>query len=162
MRASLLVLVLVSLEVVGCTVHPNVTLSVQQTTTNLHFDVSTTHANGLVGLRVWQADTKDLLWDVDLAYYRGPRIAYGVVPSGFKTFSGLTSNARQKFPAGRERPPPLAASTQYRVAVLCQFDSMMSASVKEFYFAFATDADGRVLSVSPVESILPKDFPEAQ
>jgi hypothetical protein len=160
MRASLPILILLGL--VGCTVQPKTTLSVQQTTTNLLFDVSTKHVNGLIGLRVWQADTKDLLWDVDLHNYRGPRIAYGVVPSDFETFAGLTSNAKQKFPVGRERPRPLAASTQYRVAVLCQYDSMMSASVREFYFAFATDADGRVLPASPVESVSPGNFPKTQ
>jgi len=162
MRASLPILILSLLGLVGCMVHPKTTLSVQQTTTNLHFDISTAHVNGLLGLRVWQADTKDLLWDVDLHYYRGPRITYGVLPSDFKTFAGLTGSAKQKFPADSERPRSFAPSTQYRAAVLCQYDSMMSASVREFYFAFATDADGRVLSVSPVESIPPEDFPKTQ
>ena len=162
MRALLPIVILSLLSLAGCTVHPKATLSVQQTATNLHFDISTAHVNGLLELRVWQADTKDLLWDVDLHYYPGPRITYGIVPRDFKTFSGSTSSAKQKFPALRETPRSFIPGTQYRAAVLCQYDSMMSACVREFYFAFATDADGRILSVSPLESILPEDFPKTQ
>jgi hypothetical protein len=162
MRILLPIVILSLLGLIGCTVNPKVTLSVQQTTTNLDFDISTTHVNGLLGLRVWQADTKDLLWDVDLHHYPGPRITYGVVPRAFKTFAGLTSSAKQKFPTPKETPRSFAPSTQYRAAVLCQYDSTMSASVREFYFAFMTDADGRVFSVSPMESIPPEDFPKTQ
>ncbi len=160
MRIPSLILVLLALSLTGCTVHPKATLTAQQTTTNLDFTISTEHVNGLLGLRIWQADTKELFWDVDLRYYREPRLTYGVVPTDFKTFGGVTSSAKQKYPASGERPRPLPPSTQFRASLLCQYDTMMDAAMREFYFSFATDRDGRLSSVFPVASIPREDLPK--
>ena len=160
MRIPLLILVLLTASLAGCAVHPKAALTLQQTTTNLDFVISTEHVNGLLGLRVWQADTKELFWDVDLHYYREPRLTYGVVPRDFKTFGGVLSSAEQKFPTGGERPRPLPPSTQFRASILCQYDTMMDAAMREFYFLFATDTKGRVSVVVPVARFPREDFPK--
>ena len=159
MRIPSLILVLLTASLTGCAVHPKAALTLQQTATNLDFAISTEHVNGLLGLRIWQADTKELFWDVDLHYYREPHLTYGVVPRDFKTFGGVLSSAEQKFPAGGERPRPLPPSTQFRASILCQYDTMFDAHLCEFYFSFTTDADGRVSSVVPVARILREDLP---
>lgn len=160
MRILPLMLILIALALAGCATDPKAALAVRQTGTNLDFEISTEHVNGLLGLRVWQADTKEVFWDIALRYYREPRLAYGVVPTDFKTFGGGTSSAEQKFPASGQRPRALPPSTTFLTSIYFQYDTMFDAKVREVYFSFATDAEGKVLSVIPVARVAPEDYPK--
>jgi len=160
MRILPLMLILIALALAGCATDPKAALAVRQTGTNLDFEISTEHVNGLLGLRVWQADAKEVFWDIALRYYREPRLAYGVVPTDFKTFGGGTSSAEQKFPASGQRPRALPSSTTFLTSIYFQYDTMFDAKVREVYFSFATDAEGKVLSVIPVARVAPEDYPK--
>ncbi len=107
---------------------------------------------------MWQADTKELLWDVNLDYYKDPRLTYGYVPANFLTYNGRRNDAQQNFPRNSRRPRPLAAGKRFFVSIDCLHGAFMGEEVEPFYFSFSTDADGRVLAASPVEGMKSDDL----
>jgi len=161
-RITLTVALLLAVVSAGCSPSPRLSLNARQEDGSTTFEFSTRGINGLLGLRVWKADTKELLWDVNLSYYRGPRLRYGDLPRDFETFNGQKDSATQAFPAKREKPRPLPANSKLYVSVDCQYDSFMAASSQTFLFSITTDTNGRVLAASRVDSLSPDDFPKKQ
>lgn len=160
-HAVILAIILVSL-LTGCTPRRNVSLAVRQTGSHTVLDVSTEGVNGLLGLSIWQADTRELLWKVNLDYFRGKQLVYGEVPAGFTTINGGENSAEQTFPAKGLSPPPLPSKRKIYVAIEAQYDEFMAASVRVFYFELSTDANGQVLSVLPLKGMKSEDFPKSE
>ena len=146
----------------GCTPKPSVSLGAHSSDSQTVLDVSTEGINGLLGLNMWQADTREMLWRVNLDYFRGPQLVYGHVPAGFMTINGGKNSAEQIFPAKGLRPPPLPPRRKIFVAIEAQYDEFMSASARTFYFELNTDANGRVLSVRPLTAVKPDDLPKTE
>ena len=119
----------------GCSSPPTLSLAVVQEEDHLAFRFETKNLNGIVGIRMWRADTKQVLWKVDLNYFRGSQLAY-------------------------DGPVPLPASTKFFVQVEVQYDTMMTAASRGFYFAMTTDARGHVTDLSPLNSIGPDNWPK--
>jgi hypothetical protein len=160
-HAVILAIMLVSL-LTGCTPRRNVSLAVRQSGSHTILDVSTEGVNGLIGLNMWQADTRELLWKVNLVYFRGKQLVYGAVPANFTTFNGVESSAEQTFPAKGLPPPPLPPSRKIYVAIEAQYDEFMAASVRVFFFELSTDTNGQVLSVLPLKGMKSEDFPKSE
>ena len=155
----ILLLILIAAAIAGCARNPKVALEVRQSSTNLNFEISAKHINGLTEFQIWQADTKELFWDIALRYYREPRLTYGDVPTNFKTIWGESSSAEQKFPVSGQTPHAFPPRTKFLAAIYYQYDTMFDANVGEVYFVFTTDADGRVLSVLPTR-VAHEDLPK--
>ncbi len=162
MRIASSIVLLMAVSQVGCSVAPKLSLRATQRDTGIEFEFYPRGINGLLGLRVWQADTKELLWDVNLNYYRGARWRYGDVPRDFETFKGARNSASQNCPDKNKKPRPLPADRRLFASVDCQYDSFMAASSRTFLFSIKTGADGSVAEVSPVEYLRPDDFPRRQ
>jgi hypothetical protein len=156
---QLLQLVVLSILVAGCSRDPTVTLSVSEEKGRTVFHLPTRHANGLLGVQVWQPDTGTLLWEMNLAYFRGARLIYGEIPRDFVTFNGGKNSAQQMFPRDDQPPLPFPPDARLLVAIELQYDAFMAASVRTRYFELKTDREGRILSVVARESIKPDAFP---
>lgn len=136
---------------------PKVSVSTQQGDNSFDFEFSTQGITGLGGLRVWQADTRELLWDIDLYYYKEPRLTYGDVPTNYQTFNGVRLDAHQHYPIYGERPRSLVAGKRYFVSIECLHGTLLKAeATPQFFFSFSTSPDGRVLAASPVEGMMTK------
>lgn len=159
MKQLILSIVLLML-VGGCSRDPTVTLSVSEEKGRTVFHLPTRHANGLLGIKIWQPDTRTQLWELDLAYFRGARLTYGEIPRDFVTSNGGKNSAQQMFPRGDQPPLPFPPDTRLLVAIELQYDAFMAASVRARYFELKTDREGRVFSVVARESIKPDAFPE--
>jgi len=135
----------------GCSATPRVNLITQQHGVYVDFNIQTEGINGLLGIKISQADTKDLLWDVDLAYFKGGRLTYGVVPTNFEIINGSSSSAKQLFPASGTKPRAFLPGKDFDLALSVQYDTVTTASMRTFYFSFSTDSLGRISAIRPVE-----------
>lgn len=115
--------------------------------------------NGLLGLQIWDADEKEMLWDVSLNYFKAEELRYGELPANFKTYNSAGNTATQNYPSKKQNPKHLPASKNFFVALNCQYDSFMSPSSQTFYFAFKTDKEGNVTQPVPISAITPEKFP---
>jgi hypothetical protein len=124
------------------------------------FHFQTRGINGLLSLRLWRTDTKEVLWDVNLNYYRERRLRYGEIPTEFRTFNSGLNRASQSYPAGNQQPQPLPPSTTFMVELDCQYDTLLSPAVQPAYFLFSTDAGGALSRVTRPERITANDLPK--
>lgn len=143
----------------GCAMKPSIILEAEQYGPDISFDIRAKGINGLVDLRIWQTDTKEVIWQINLNSFNGPRLGYGEVPVGFKTFNGGSGNAKQVVPSGDKRPSPLPAGKSFILVLGVQYDTMMSAAMRPFYFSFSTDSEGRISAIMPVATPRPEDQP---
>jgi hypothetical protein len=159
MKQSLHLVVLVVL-LGGCSRQPTLSFSTSEEKgqTALHFAAQ--RLNGLLGIRIWRADTKDLLWAANLNYYKEPRLIYGEIPRDFATFNGGKNSAQQAFPSDSKPALAFPSDTRLLVAIDLQYDTFMTASTTVRYFEIKTDRNSRISSVTPLESIAPDEFPQ--
>jgi hypothetical protein len=139
---------------------PHCSTTARQRGSDTEFDIATRGINGLLGLRIWRADTRETLWDVNLNYYPGPKLAYGEVPADFETFNGAQNSARQNFPPDDQKPMTLPINSQLFVEVDCQYDHFISAACRCFYFLISTDEHGNLSEVQPVNCLTPSEYPK--
>ena len=164
MNSSLLMrtglgLILVSVFM-GCAGKPNIVLEAKQHGENIDFDIRTKGINGLLDLQIWQTDTKEVIWQLNLNSFNGTTIEYGKVPVGFKSFNGGTYDAEQMVPLTGKRPGPLPAGKSFIIALGAQYDTLTSAAMRPFYFLFSTDANGKISRVLPTGAPKPGDLPK--
>src|ERR1035441_6069944 len=95
---KLCIALLSSMVFVACSMTPKVSVTGQQTGPDIDFTIQADGINGLAGVRLWQVETKELYWDVNLASFMGSHLKYGEVPAHFKAYNGATYSARQNFP----------------------------------------------------------------
>ena len=69
----------------GCAMKRIIVLEAKQHGTEISFDIRANRINGLLDMRIWQMDTKEVIWQINLNSYNGARLNYGEVPVGFKT-----------------------------------------------------------------------------
>lgn len=128
--------------------------------TDFHF--RTRGMNGLTRLRLWRTDTKEVLWEVSLNYYRGSHLRYGDIPKGFRSFNGNLRDAKQIYPVGKQRPLALPRSTAFMVELDYQYDDFLAPSTGDAYFSFATDGKGAISKVTRLEQFPVDSLPKAQ
>jgi hypothetical protein len=149
-----------SVSVAGCSMAPAISMTAKQRGSDVDFEFGTRGINGLLEFRVWRADTRELLWDVDLNYYGGARLTYGDIPKDFTTTNGNQQSATQIFPADEAKPKKLPASGKVLVEVECQYDDFAAACSRRFDFAVTTGSDGRVLTTVPIDDLPTTDRPQ--
>jgi hypothetical protein len=156
-RISLLLSVLLGGLLSACAIVRSASVSVQQQDSTVDFQFQTRSFNGLGGLRVWRADTKEVFWDVNLNYYNEKHLKYGDIPKGFRTFNGNSNSATQNFPALGHQPSPLPSNAKFILELTCLYDTMFSPAFRAYYFSFTTNEKGIVSKIIPVDQI-PADF----
>jgi hypothetical protein len=103
------------------------------------FHFNTRSINGLLSLRLWRTDTKEVLWHVNLNYYRERRLKYGEIPMEFRTFNGGVNRASQSYPVRNQKPQTLPSSATFMVELVYQYDTWFAPSGQSVYFLFSTD-----------------------
>lgn len=132
---------------------PGVSLSLDQSRGSTEFVFSTHGINGLLSMRVLRYDPGELLWHMNLNYFRGHRLRYGEIPDVWPNI------ARQEFPKDGEEPKPLAPDSKFLVTIECQHDVFIAPSVTSVLFILRTDKTGRVVSVENVDRNKPFEHP---
>lgn len=155
-------LVLSSLGHFGCASRPVMELRAAEQSGNQIFEFSKSNLNGLLDIRIWRVEDKSVLWDVNLNYYDGERLAYGEIPKGFTTFNGNKNDAKQRFPLRGAAPDPLPAGAKLRMQVTVQYDTFMTAAATAFFYDIKTDSTGKIVILRPASTIQPADMPEVQ
>ena len=135
-------------------------MAVARDADELVFHLRTRSVNGLLGLRLWRTDTKEVLWDVNLNYYPGGQLRYGEIPTEFRTFNGGLNRGRQNYPEGNRKPQPLPPSTTFMVELDYQYDTLLSPAAHSAWFLFSTDASGALSRVTTPERITADDLPK--
>ena len=138
-------LVLTAVLFASCSLPRKFLLAIKQDDNRTYFEFSMHRYNGLLGLRLWKTDTKELLWDMNLNYYREERLEYGNVPKFFLSFNGAQQRATQNFPADNQKPRAFQPNSRFMVDIDLIYDTSSTSRM----FSFKTDADGRIVSVSP-------------
>jgi hypothetical protein len=126
------------------------------------FHIPTRGVNGVISIRLWRADTKELLWHVNLNSYQGSRLMYGEVPRYFTTFNGGRISAQQIYPAKDGKPKRFPGESRIFVMIEIQYDTFIAASAGALNFVLTPDTRGEVTAVSPIGSIDPDDFPDTE
>lgn len=129
---------------------PTLDVAVRKADGNVAFELSTDDINGLLQLQLWDAQDSELLWSVDLEYYAGAELTYGVVPVDFVTRNGSKRSARQEVPPPGVPPTSLRPGRSYVLGLTCQYDHLTAPSMREFFFRFDLDAEGEPTSPRPV------------
>ncbi len=135
-------------------------MTAHQSANNFEFEFSTRGINGLLSLQLWEADTRELFWDINLDYYNEARLAYGTVPEDFQTFNGLRHSATQRFPTGGQKPHSLPPNGRFYVSITCQYDQGFAPCAGSFIFSLTTDATGRVAAVTRLDGLAADKFPK--
>lgn len=148
------------IAILGCSMKPQIFLETKGQGADTGFQIRAEGINGLLDLRIWEEETKTVIWQVNLNYFNGSHLGYGEVPGEFKTFNGATGSAKQLFPNAAEHPSRLPAGKSFIAALIGQYDTVGGASVRVFYFRFSTDAEGQILKIVPVVAPAPKDLPK--
>jgi hypothetical protein len=123
------------------------------------FNVKRRGGNGLLYLKIWNADTRRPLWGVSLNYFPGGVVTYGKVPKSFRIFNGETRNAVQEFPVESEEPVPLSINSRFYLSFVYQYDRIYAPSTGRAYFTFVTDHQGRISKIVPVERLTESEPP---
>ena len=151
LRSGLIILVTALLS--GCGGKPNLAPKSVIRGNDLEFRFRTNELIGLISVRVWVADSKILIWDLNLDYYKDSSLDYGKVPKEFKTFNGRISNAVQIFPNEGIPPKPLLPGKDYFVNIEFLYDSAFGESVSSASYLFKrareTDAGSFVRVFEP-------------
>jgi hypothetical protein len=139
---------------------PEISVTGQQRNSDIDFVIKIEgKSNGVIGLRLWNAESKELFWDIVLDSFMGSHIRYGELPANFKGYNGVTYNARQLFPSGGRKPRALLPSANYYLAVDCQYDTYLAACMSVSSFSFSTDSNGKISPIFPV--LRPNVFPKS-
>ena len=154
-----IIVLTLSVSVAGCSMAPAISMTAKQRGSDVDFEFGTRGINGLLEFRVWRADTRELLWDVNLNYYGGARLTYGDIPKDFTTTNGNQQSATQIFPADGAKPKRLPASGKVFMEVQCQYDALDAPSTRSFDFAVTTGPDGHVLTTLPIDDLPTTDRP---
>jgi hypothetical protein len=129
---------------------PTITVSGNQQDEIIVFEINANHINGLLDLRIWQEDTREMIWCVDLDYFNRRRIKYGEPPVNFKTFNGGKGSAKQIVPGSGKPSVPLPVGKSFIIAVTAQYDTWTSAASKTFYYSFSISPRGRISAIVPI------------
>lgn len=143
----------------GCALTRSSSMTLAQDGNDPVFHFRTRGMNGLLSLRLWRTDTKQVVWDVNLNYYRESQVRYGEIPMQFRTFNGGLNRATQNYPIEGKKPLPLPPNTTFMVEIDCQYDTLLSPAVQPAYFLFSTDASGMLSRVTRPERITADDLP---
>lgn len=143
----------------GCGLNRGVSLRVTQESNEPVFHFQLRSINGLSGLRLWRADTKQVLWDVSLNYYREKRLKYGDIPKNFRSFNGQLQRAYQMEPSEKQKPAPLPSNKTFIVEVHYQYDTSFAPSTGVAYFSFTTDSKGVPAPVTRLERVAADEIP---
>ena len=160
MRLKLCVASLLTTLFIGCSVTPKVSVVAHQQGADLNFSIQTEGIRGLIEAWFWEENTKQVLWRVNLNYYQGSQLKYGELPIKFKQPNGAINSAEQIVPANGEKPDQLPPGKSFYLAITGQYDTLMAASGKTFYFSFSTDSEGRMSAIVPAATPKPEDFPK--
>jgi hypothetical protein len=134
----------------GCSSRPKISLSISEEKGQTIFHIPTKGVNAITDLRIWQADTRDILWDIKLGNYIGEKLAYGDIPLNFRSFNGGKYSAKQKYPAENQKPSVFPASSRLIVVFHLQYDNLYSARQTSRWFSLSTDSAGRVEEITPI------------
>jgi hypothetical protein len=138
----------------GC--EPKANLAIVQSGTNITFQVATKNVRELLSLRVWKRNTKETLWDISLSCRPDATFDYGSVPELPNPWGNF---ATQRFPLHNERPRSPPPQSDFAIELTCQYDKWFGACMKDFYFSFVTDQNGRVSQVRKLENFPLEDRP---
>jgi hypothetical protein len=147
-----------ALLLIGCKHNHNVSMTITQEGKNPAFHFQFQGINGFIQLRLWRADTKQVLWDINLNDYCENHLGYGEIPTRFKTFNGNVNDAVQNFPKKGE-PLSLPPNTTFIVELSSQYDADISAYAETGRFSFSTDTNN-VLSQVTIAHIAGNDIPD--
>ena len=140
------VLFLVSLLFAGCSPPPEISFVPKRAVGGLEFHIDLENINGLTRIKLWEKDTRKILWDVRMNYYRGQIVRYGDIPSNFTAFNGRRSSARQSYPV-KGRPSSIPVGKDIFVYLTYQYDTRTAASGSARCYAFQVRADGAVIDL---------------
>ncbi len=143
----------------GCDPTPKVSATVVKHQDTVAFHIDQKGGSGLVGLKIWDADLREMLWVLDLDYFKGDSVSYGVIPQSLRTHNGTPAKATQIFPPNGVTPKSLPKQNRLFLELICQYDSEAAASVKSFWFTFSVDEAGMVSPSVSVESPTAMDRP---
>jgi hypothetical protein len=160
MKTGSLIFVILIAITAGCGRRPSFDLAASHVGGSTVFEFSGSRINGILDLSVWQVSDRKFLWDMNLNYFVGGRLAYGEIPKGFSTFNGGTNDAVQRFPFSGTPPIPLPADTDLRIQVTVQYDTLTTASATSFFYDARTDENGRVISLAPTQNLGSLQIPE--
>ena len=105
------------------------------------FQLGYNNVNGLLGMVVWVEETRKPLWVLDLNYFDGSSIKYGVVPLDQK------KAVKQVYPhEGGARPLPIGRTIMIKFEY--QYDSLFGPSATSACYGFKLNADGEIVDFS--------------
>jgi hypothetical protein len=108
----------------------------------LEFELRPHGINGLLGISVTDNETRKLLWDLDLEYFRGSRLVYGGSPGTFRDGNGNWKTAKQVVPEPGLSPARLPKGKVVTVEIRYQYDSFLGACVAREAFTLDLAHDG--------------------
>ena len=115
---------------------------------NIDFHFDYINANGLLNMRVWEKDSRMLLWNIRLNF-KGNILKYGEVPIDIDS---PANSARQIYPENGQPPKLIELGKEYYVDICYRHDDFMSACASDVFYVFRIGPDGFVKKVNP-ESI---------
>lgn len=92
--------------------------------------------NGLYGMRVWEKDSRTLLWGIEVHYFKGDKIKYGEVPSEFLGPGGVPNSTRQVYPLDNQIPKAIPLDKEIYVSIDYQYDHLISACIGRDFYVF--------------------------
>jgi hypothetical protein len=143
----------------GCADSQRVTVEIVSQSGTPQFRVKRKGGNGLQGLTIWNAETREPLWDVSLNNFSGGTITYGMIPKGFKGLNGQIRDAVQTFPLEKKTPRPLPVKSRFYLVIDWQHDGFFGPGTSRFYFTFSTDEHGAISNILSIEHIEQSEFP---
>ena len=123
---------------------PHVRLDATRQGADVVFHIRTRNVNGLLHVVVFDRESRQTLWSVNLNYFPGPDLVYGRVPAPFTTFNGNAGTARQEFPRAGVAPRPLLPGKELLVDVHYQYDQGLSACAGSRMFSVTPEENGAV------------------
>jgi hypothetical protein len=159
MRYTYLWIVLCIVVFPGCSRSPSVSFTAQKKGDQVEFHFGYHNVNGLLGMMVWEKDASSMLWSINLGYYRGDVLEYGVVPLKYKSFNGVDQSAKQNIPSDSLSPQTIPVGKEIMVRIHFQYDYLISACSSQQYYSFRINPDGSVINLGEVSDLSGIQFP---
>jgi len=129
----LLVIIVLGLAFIDNTISkPKVTLNIKKSDNNIIFSLASKRVDGFLNLKVISKAENKQLWDVNLNYFPGGNIQYGVAPNDFVIFNGQKQTAHQVFPPNL-KPDSLQNSSEIDVILTYQYNQTDPLTGKKCY-----------------------------
>ena len=146
MRLNLLIIKILLVLLVGCEKR-EIDFSAHKTKDGVEFHFDYSRINGLLSMQVVEKNSKTLLWDINLNYFRGNVLKHGEVPSEFETFNGVHNSAKQIYPQNNQFAKSIPPDQDIYVYLEYQFDEFLSPCISDTLYVFRVEANGKINNI---------------